>query len=112
MEVNWETNSKKEVGAGVFLCGDKIALRGQWRNYFNKERQSGFFAGLYGTIEYRKMFWFFDEHNELGIGWSFPFVGDNVYHSLGLSAGFDIGLCVLESLPSSVLILRRKRCRR
>jgi hypothetical protein len=92
MEVNGETNSKKELGVGIFLRADKLALRGQYRNYFNKEKQSGFFTGLYRTIEYRKMYWIFDENNELRIGWNFPFVGnDNVYHSLGLSAGFDIG---------------------
>jgi hypothetical protein len=92
MEANWETNSKKELGVGLFARADKFALRGQYRNYFNKARQSGVFIGLYGTVEYRKMFWLFDENNEFGIGWNFPFIGnDNVYHSIGLSAGFDVG---------------------
>lgn len=37
------------------------------------------------------MYWFFDDKNEIGIGWSMPFNGDNVYHSIGITGGFDIG---------------------
>jgi hypothetical protein len=38
------------------------------------------------------MYWLYDENNEIGIGWNFPFVGnDNVFHSIGLTGGFDVG---------------------
>jgi hypothetical protein len=90
-EANWETNNKKELGFGLFWRGDRFTFRTQWRNYFNHDRQSGFFAGLYGTAEYRKMFWTLNESNEVDIGWNYPFVSDTVYHSVGLSVGFDIG---------------------
>ncbi|MDR0568500.1 MAG: hypothetical protein LBG87_04775 [Spirochaetaceae bacterium] len=90
--LNWETKKKKEVGFGVFIRADKVALRTQYRSFFNKERQSGFFWGLYGHIEWRKMYWIYDENNALGIGWNFPFVGhDNVFHSVGITGGFDVG---------------------
>jgi hypothetical protein len=92
VEVNWETSGKREAGVGITLRGDRFAVRTQWRNFFNRERQSGFFIGLYGIVEYRKMFWFLDAGDEITTGWNFPFIGnDNVYHSVGLSAGFDIG---------------------
>jgi hypothetical protein len=91
-ELNMETTSKKELGFGVFLRADRVALRAQYRSFFNKERQSGFFWGLYGHIDWRKMFWIYGENNEIGIGWNFPFEGnDNVFHSIGITGGVDIG---------------------
>jgi hypothetical protein len=92
VELNMETNSKKEIGFGIFIRADRVALRTQYRSFYNKERQSGFFWGLYGHIDWRKMFWIYDENNEIGIGWNFPFVGnDNVFHSIGITGGVDIG---------------------
>jgi hypothetical protein len=91
-ELNMETHNKRELGFGVFARSDRVALRTQYRFFFNKERQSGFFWGLYGHIEWRKMYWIYDENNEIVIGWNFPFVGhDNVFHSIGAAAGVDIG---------------------
>ncbi|MDR2447326.1 MAG: hypothetical protein LBD58_08600 [Treponema sp.] len=91
-ELNMETNNKKELGFGVFARFDKFALRTQYRSFFNKERQSGFFWGLYGHIEWRKMYWIYNENNEIAIGWNFPFVGnDNVFHSIGITGGVDVG---------------------
>jgi hypothetical protein len=90
-ELNMDANNK-ELGFGIFARADRFALRTQYRSFFNKERQSGFFWGLYGCIEWRKMFWIYNENNKINIGWNFPFVGsDNVYHSVGLTGGFDIG---------------------
>jgi hypothetical protein len=87
-----ETNNKKELGFGIFARADKLALRTQYRSFFNKERQSGFFWGLYGHIEWRKMYWIYDENDEITIGLNFPFVGnDNVFHSIGITGGVDIG---------------------
>jgi hypothetical protein len=91
-ELNMETNNNKELGFGIFARADRLALRTQYRSFFNQERQSGFFWGLYGHIEWRKMYWIYDENNEINIGWNFPFVGyDNVFHSIGITGGVDIG---------------------
>jgi hypothetical protein len=92
IETNWELQNKTELGVGIFWRGDRFALRTQWRSYFNKQRQSGAFIGLYGHAEWRKMYWLYDKDGAMTIGWSFPFSGeDNVYHSLGLTVGFDVG---------------------
>jgi hypothetical protein len=92
VEGNFETGSKREAGFGIFARADRVALRTQCRFFYNKERQSGFFWGLYAHIEWRRMFWVYDENNELVVGWNFPFAGnDNVYHSIGATGGFDIG---------------------
>ncbi|MDR3122616.1 MAG: hypothetical protein LBU16_02420 [Treponema sp.] len=92
MELNFYTRSKRELGFGIFARADKFALRTQYRSFFNKERQSGFFWGLYGQLEWRRMYWIYNENDDLTIGWNFPFVGnDNVYHSIGATGGFDIG---------------------
>jgi hypothetical protein len=92
IELNMETINKKEWGVGIFARADRVALRTHYRSFFNKEKQSGFFWGLYGHVEWRRMYWIYDENNEIGIGWNFPFVGnDNVYHSIGLTGGVDIG---------------------
>ncbi|MDR2785238.1 MAG: hypothetical protein LBB83_04910 [Treponema sp.] len=91
-EINLDTNNKRELGFGIFARADRVALRTQYRFFFNKERQSGFFWGLYGHIEWRRMFWIYDEYDEIGIGWDFPFEGhDNIFHSIGLTGGVDIG---------------------
>jgi hypothetical protein len=92
LDFNFETDNNKEIGLGLFIRADKFALRGQYRNYFNKENQSGFFTGFYGTIEYRRMHWLLDNNNALAVGWDYPFKNNNnVYHSIGLSAGVDLG---------------------
>ena len=92
MDINWETEKQKEMGVGIFLGPHRVYLKTQYRSFYNKKRQSGFFWGLYGLIEWRRMFWFYDEDDELAIGWNFPFTGrDNVYHSIGITGGFDIG---------------------
>jgi hypothetical protein len=91
-ELNMETKSRKELGFGIFARADRFALRTQYRSFFNKERLSGFFWGLYGHIEWRKMYWIYDENSEITIGWNFPFEGnDNVFHSIGITGGIDIG---------------------
>ncbi|MDR1030861.1 MAG: hypothetical protein LBL76_08310, partial [Treponema sp.] len=43
VEFNMETNSKKELGFGIFVRADRVAVRTQYRSFYNKERQSGFF---------------------------------------------------------------------
>jgi hypothetical protein len=92
VEANWELKNRTEMGAGLFIRGDRFAIRSQWRTYFNKERQSGAFIGLYGVFEYRKMYWLYEKDGGVSIGFDFPFSGENnVYHSLGLTAGFDVG---------------------
>jgi hypothetical protein len=91
VDLNWETEKQKEMGVGIFLGMNQIYLKTQYRSFYNKERQSGFFWGIYGLLEWRKMYWFY-ENNELGIGWSIPFNRrDNVYYSIGITGGFDIG---------------------
>jgi hypothetical protein len=54
--LNMETNNKKELGFGIFARADRVALRTQYRSFYNKQRQSGFFWGLYGHIEWRRMY--------------------------------------------------------
>jgi hypothetical protein len=91
-DINWEAESQKELGMGIFLRGDRIAFTRLYRSFYNKERQSGFFWGLYGLVEWRRMHWFIDEDSDIIIGWAFPFDGrDNIYHSIGITGGFDIG---------------------
>jgi hypothetical protein len=92
IELNMETNKKRELGFGLFLRADRAALRTNYRFFFNKKQQSGFFWGLYGHIEWRQMYWIYDENNDFVIGWNFPLVGhDNVFHSIGITGGIDIG---------------------
>ena len=92
IDANWETKTQKEMGLGIFLGTHKIALRTQYRSFYNKEKQSGFFWGLYGLIEWRKMFWMYDNDNELTVGWGYPFIeSDNVYYSLGIAGGGNVG---------------------
>lgn len=90
---NWENAKQKELGFGVFLSGHNIALTTQYRSFFNKEKQSGLFWGFYGRIEWRRMYWNYDDNSELSLGWSLPFPSSNnaAYHSLGISGGVDIG---------------------
>jgi hypothetical protein len=92
MDINWETEKQKEAGFGIFLAGHRVSLKTQYRTYYNKERLCGVFWGLYGLIEWRRMSWYYDDDNELNINLSFPFAGgDNVYHSLGITGGADVG---------------------
>jgi hypothetical protein len=91
MEFNFETNSGQELGVGFFARADKFALRGQYRFFWGRDNMNGLFAGLFLQAEWRKMYWFYNEDNLLTIGWSYPFNGDNVFHSIGGTAGLDIG---------------------
>ena len=92
VDLNWETESQREASLGVILKANRVALKSIYRTFTNKERQSGMFLGLYGLIEWRKMYWLFNSDEELTIGWNFPFKGnDNVYHSIGIAGGVDIG---------------------
>jgi len=92
VDLNWETEKQKEMGVGIFLRGDRVAATGKYRTFYNKERQSGVFWGFYGRVEWRRMYWSYDDDSDLAIGWEFPFVGDdNVYHSIGVTGGLDVG---------------------
>jgi len=91
MDFNWETEKQKEMGIGIILQENRIALKTQYRSFYNKERQSGFFWGLYGLVEWRRMYWY-NENNNIGIGWTVPYIyNENTYHSIGITGGFDIG---------------------
>ena len=92
MDINWETRNQREMGVGTILRGNRIAVKTQYRMFYNRELQRGFFWGLYGVIDWRRLFWFYDDNNVLTIGSSFPYaVYDNQYHSIGVSGGLDIG---------------------
>jgi len=92
MDSNWVTKNKKEMGVGVFLGSHKIAFKTQYRSFYNKERQSGFFWGLFGLTEWRRMYWYYEENDEIMVGWGLPFnEQENVYHSFGITGGFDTG---------------------
>ena len=90
MDINWETEKQKEMSVGFFIGTHRVALKTQYRSFYNKENQSGFFWGFYGLIEWRRMNWYYDENNELSINW-FASGEDNVYHSIGITGGFNIG---------------------
>ena len=92
MDVNMATASQREIGLGIILTGSRIALITRYRSFYNRERQSGFFWGLYGLLEWRRMSWYYDENSETVIHWSFLFEDrGNTYHSIGITAGVDIG---------------------
>ena len=92
VELNMDTSNQKELGFGIFARADRVALRTQYRTFSNSEQQSGFFWGFYGLIEWRQMYWLYDEDNNLAVGWSFPLQeNENIYHSIGLTGGVDIG---------------------
>jgi hypothetical protein len=81
-----------EMGAGLLARFDHIALRVQYRSYWNNERQSGIFWGLYTVAEWRKLYWFYGDDNALLIGWDYPFITEkDTYDSMGLTAGVNIG---------------------
>jgi len=97
MDLSWETEKQKEMGLGIFLRGDRVAATGKYRIFSNKERQSGFFWGFYGLAEWRRMYWSYDDDAVLEINWRYTVVGnddysnDNVYHSIGVTGGLDVG---------------------
>jgi len=93
VESNWITTNQREMGMGITLRGDRVSFLTRYRWFANRDRQSGFFWGLNGIIEWRRMYWFYGENYDINIGWSFPFreQGD-VYHSIGINAGVDIGV--------------------
>ncbi|MDR2510080.1 MAG: hypothetical protein LBC77_05505 [Spirochaetaceae bacterium] len=92
VELNSQLPNEKELGFGVFVRADRVALRSNYRSYYNTDRLSGFFWGFYGQLEWRKMYWHYDKGAELSVGWMFPVAdGYNSYHSAGLTAGVDIG---------------------
>jgi hypothetical protein len=91
VDLSGTTDAGRELGFGFFLRADRVALRSQYRFFSNPDSQSGFFWGLFGYVEWRKLHWGYDDNNELAVGWSYPFDGDNVFHSVGLAAGVDAG---------------------
>ena len=91
-DVNWETANQREVGIGALIRGDRLALRTHYRFFHNRERLSGFFWGVFGLAEWRRMYWFHNENSEIDIGWFFPFhERNNTYHSVGITGGLDVG---------------------
>jgi hypothetical protein len=92
VDINWETEKQREMGLGLFVRGNRVGITTKYRFFHNKEKLSGFFWGLYGLIEWRRMYWFYDDNSEIIMGSSFPFVeSGNVYHSIGITGGADIG---------------------
>ena len=90
--VNWETEKQREMGLEIFIRGDRVGITTKYRFFSNRERQSGFFWGLFGLFEWRRMYWYYDEDSELNIAWRFPFTAnENVYHSIGITGGLDTG---------------------
>jgi len=79
MDFNWETENQKETSLGIILQANRVAIKTQYRSFYNKERQSGFFWGLYGLIEWRSMRWYY-ENNNLAIVWTYPSVDESSYH--------------------------------
>lgn len=92
VELSFTTDAGRELGFGIFARADRVALRTNYRFFSNADEQSGFFWGWFGHIEWRKMLWMYDDNNEVAVGWNYPFSADNVYHSVGLAAGVDVGL--------------------
>jgi len=90
MDFNWETENQKETSLGIILQSNRVAIKTQHRSFYNKERQSGFFWGLYGLIEWRNMRWY-NENNNIAIIWTYPSIDNSSYHSIGITGGFDIG---------------------
>jgi hypothetical protein len=92
VEWNWESANQREMGVGITLRGDRVALTSTYRFFHNRETQSGFFWGPFALLEWRRMYWFYDEDDHITIGWSLPFRADgNTFHSVGITAGIDIG---------------------
>jgi hypothetical protein len=92
-DLNWVTAKEKEFGAGVFLRGDRAAVITKYRMFRNTETQSGFFWGFFGSVEWRRMYWYFNGDGGLTTGWTFPFENNgNVYHSVGITGGVDLGV--------------------
>jgi hypothetical protein len=92
MELNGKTTNEREFGLGVILRRDRIGLTARHRSFSNKEQLSGFFWGLFGLLEWRRMFWYYNENYEMGVGWTFPLGGhDNSYHSIGITGGIEAG---------------------
>jgi hypothetical protein len=67
------------------------ALRTQRRTYSN-ENHSGFFYGLYGALEYRKLYWSYTASGDMLIQSFMGYeTGDNLYHGVGVNLGGDVG---------------------
>jgi hypothetical protein len=91
-DINWVTAKQKEFGAGIFLRGDRVAIITKYRMFRNDEMQSGFFWGFFGLVEWRRMYWYFNDNGGLTTGWTFPFADNgNIYHSIGITGGVDLG---------------------
>jgi len=91
-DVNWKTASQREVGIGAFIRGDRLAFTTHYRFFHNRERLSGFFWGMFGLVEWRRMYWFYDENSQIDIGWFFPFhERNNTYYTVGITGGLDLG---------------------
>ena len=95
-EANWETlRNQREMGVGLTLRKNRVALMTRYRWFLNQERQSGLFWGLYGLLEWRRMFWSYDEDQGLTTYWSsFMETPGNSYHSIGITGGVEAGIRV------------------
>jgi hypothetical protein len=92
MDLNLETSEKNEMSMGFFIGTHRLTLMTKYRFFNNSEKLSGFFWGLYGLIEWRRMDWFYNE-NRLSIDWIIPSTEQSkVYQSIGITGGLDIGL--------------------
>jgi hypothetical protein len=92
IDYNSQFTAHKETSFGLYMRGlNYAAFRAQWRTYSN-ENHSGFFYGLYGALEYRKLYWGYTESGDM-IVQSFigNEIGDNLYHGAGLNLGGDAG---------------------
>jgi hypothetical protein len=92
VDYNSQFAAKKEISLGVYMHGlNYAAVRAQRRTYSN-DNHSGFFYGLYGAVEYRKLYWGYTADGDM-IVQSFigTEIGDNLYHGVGLNLGGDVG---------------------
>jgi len=91
-ETNRITANHREIGTGLILNRNRAALTTRLRTYNNREMQNGFFWGVFGLLEWRRMYWFFNENSELTV--SNPFWGTTkgyAYHSIGVTGGVETG---------------------
>lgn len=91
-DINWETRGLNEMGAGLVLRKNRVALTVRHRTYADTVRQSGPFYGLYATAEWRKMYWSYGD-SHINVGWVFP-VPENafVFQSLAAVGGIEAGV--------------------
>jgi hypothetical protein len=90
IDFNFDSDGK-ENSIGLYIHPNYFGLRAQRRTFSGDHR--GFFYGLYGILEYRKMYWGYNDKNDIEIQtfWGNE-RGDNPYHSIGATIGGDIGV--------------------